>query len=55
MAEVRSFREELEGGVPVEIAATRLHSAKTALEEVLGLVTMDDVLDVVFKEFCVGK
>jgi len=55
LAEVRSFREELEGGVPVEIAATRLHSAKTALEEVLGLVTMDDVLDVVFKEFCVGK
>ena len=54
-SEVELFRNSLEGGLPAEIASTHLRPAETALEEVLGVITVDDVLDVVFREFCVGK
>ena len=54
-SEVELFRDSLEGGLPAEIASTHLRPAETALEEVLGVITVDDVLDVVFREFCVGK
>lgn len=54
-SEVAAFRDALEEGIPADVAATHLRPAETALEEVLGLVTVDDVLDVVFRSFCVGK
>jgi len=54
-AEVELFREALETGLPPEVAATHLRPAETALEEVLGVISVEDVLDVVFREFCVGK
>ena len=53
--EVDLFREALEEGLPPEIASTHLRPAETALEEVLGVISVEDVLDVVFREFCVGK
>jgi tRNA modification GTPase len=54
-SEVDTFREGLVGGVPPEMAATHLRAAETALEELLGVISVEDVLDVVFREFCVGK
>ena len=54
-AEVEAFRVGLVEGLPAEVAATHLRTAETALEELLGIVSVDDVLDVVFREFCVGK
>jgi tRNA modification GTPase len=54
-AEVELFREALAGGVPMELAATHLRAAAGALEDLIGLVTPDDVLGVVFGQFCVGK
>ena len=54
-AEVVLFREALEAGLPPEVASTHLRPAETALEEVLGVISVEDVLDVVFREFCVGK
>lgn len=54
-AEVLSFREGLESGLPAEIAGTHLRSAESALEDLLGTVSADDILDVVFREFCIGK
>ncbi|NNF11743.1 MAG: tRNA uridine-5-carboxymethylaminomethyl(34) synthesis GTPase MnmE [Gemmatimonadetes bacterium] len=54
-AEVAGFRKGIEDGLPAEVAATHLRSAEMALEELLGVVTTDDVLDVVFREFCIGK
>jgi tRNA modification GTPase len=54
-AEVQAFRDGLEAGLPAEVAATHLRPAETALEEILGIISMDDVLDAVFTEFCVGK
>lgn len=53
--EVDEFRRGLREGLPAEVASTHLRSAETALEELLGTVSVDDVLDVVFREFCVGK
>ena len=53
--EIRAFVRALEEGVPVEMASTHLKSAETALEETVGIMSVEDVLDAVFREFCVGK
>jgi tRNA modification GTPase len=53
--EVEAFIEALGQGLPAEVASTHLRVAETALEELLGAVSADDVLDVVFREFCIGK
>lgn len=53
--EVDAFLDALEGGVPAEMAASHLQGAGTALEELLGVISVDDVLDVVFRDFCIGK
>lgn len=52
---VRAFGVALDDGVPPEVAAAHLRDAETALEDVLGVIATDDVLDVVFRDFCVGK
>lgn len=53
--EVAGFRDGLAEGLPPEVAATHLRAAETSLEEILGVVAVDDVLDAVFREFCIGK
>ena len=54
-AEVGGFGEALTKGVPPEVAAAHLKTAESALEEILGVVATDDVLDRVFRDFCIGK
>jgi len=41
--------------VPVVVAAVHLRAAATALESLIGVIDVDDVLDRVFRTFCVGK
>ena len=53
--EVRSFREALAAGFPAEVAATHLRPAETALEELLGVIPREEILDRLFREFCIGK
>lgn len=53
--EVKAFEDGLASGLPAEVAATHLRTAETALEELLGVISVEDVLDAVFAEFCVGK
>jgi tRNA modification GTPase len=53
--EVAGFVDALDAGVPMEFAATHLRAAAGALEDLVGAVTVDDVLDRVFGQFCVGK
>jgi len=53
--EIEAFRVALAEGLPPEGAATHLRPAETALEELLGVISVEDVLDAVFAEFCVGK
>jgi tRNA modification GTPase len=42
-------------GVDAAAAATHLRAAVGALDDLIGVVTLEDVLDRVFASFCVGK
>lgn len=53
--DLEAFREARADGLPTEVAGTHVQDATLALEDLLGAVTTDDVLDVVFSSFCVGK
>jgi tRNA modification GTPase len=44
-----------DGRVPATIAAVHVRSAVHTLEDLIGGVQVDDVLDRVFERFCVGK
>lgn len=55
LAEVEAFAGALRGGVPAEMAATHLRAGEAALEDLLGLVSAEDVLHRVFADFCIGK
>lgn len=54
-AEIRSFADALAEGIPPEVASAHLKSATSHLEAVVGVVTGDDVLDHLFRQFCIGK
>ena len=54
-AEVEGFRVALADGIPPEVASAHLKGAESALEEILGVIATDDVLDRVFRDFCIGK
>jgi tRNA U34 5-carboxymethylaminomethyl modifying GTPase MnmE/TrmE len=41
--------------LPASVSATHVRAAADALSELIGIVYVDDVLDVVFRSFCVGK
>lgn len=41
--------------LPASVAAVHVRAAGQALSELIGIVSIDDVLDVVFRSFCVGK
>lgn len=54
--EVERFRAAwTDDSLPAPVAATHLRNAIVALEELIGIVGVDDVLDRVFSTFCVGK
>ena len=44
-----------EQGLPASIAAVHLLAAREALGEITGAIVLDDVLDRVFRDFCIGK
>ena len=47
--------QSLEFGNPGEIIAMDLRVALDALAAIIGETTPDDVLDRIFKTFCIGK
>ena len=54
--EVLAFRELWTGRrLPATVAAVHLRAAAGALEDLIGAVDVEDVLDEVFRRFCVGK
>jgi tRNA modification GTPase len=56
LSEVRAFQDVWSArAVPATIAAVHLRTAITALEDLIGAVDVEDVLDEVFRRFCVGK
>ena len=52
---VVAFMNALKRGAPVAVASSELRPAETALEELLGLISTDEILDRIFREFCIGK
>lgn len=55
-AELRAFDGAWrEGALPASVAAIHVRAAADALGELIGAVRVDDVLDAVFRRFCVGK
>jgi len=54
--EARAFRERwTSGDVPAPVAAVHLREAVHALEDLVGAIDVEDILDEVFRRFCVGK
>jgi tRNA modification GTPase len=54
--ELDAFRSAWsEQRLPAIVAATHLDAATDALDAVVGSVSVDDILDRVFSDFCVGK
>jgi tRNA modification GTPase len=49
---LRAWKEQ---NLPATIASIHLRTAVSALEELIGTVEIEDVLDRVFSSFCVGK
>jgi len=53
--ELDSFWGARESGIDAAAAATHLRAAAAALDDLIGTVTPEDILDRVFAAFCVGK
>ena len=47
--------DTLTNGIAPEFAAIDLNDAREALEEIIGIVSNDDILERIFKDFCIGK
>jgi len=43
------------GGISPELVAVELIEAKNGLEEVVGMVDNEDILERIFSKFCIGK
>jgi tRNA modification GTPase len=48
-------RAVLAAGMPPEIVAVEIEVAAEALAEITGVISSEDILDAVFREFCIGK
>jgi tRNA modification GTPase len=45
----------LAGGAPAELAAEDVRLAARALGRITGRIDVEDLLDVIFRDFCIGK
>lgn len=52
---VSALEQFLDNPYQSEIAAEDLRRAVTAIGRILGRVDVEDVLDVLFADFCIGK
>ena len=51
----RALAEAAKPGEHEELIAEELRSAATALGRLTGRVDVEDILDVIFRDFCIGK
>lgn len=47
--------DTLNRGLPPELAAIDLSDSREALEEIIGIVSNEDILERIFSNFCIGK
>lgn len=40
---------------PAEVVSVSLQQAREGLEEIIGVITNDDILERIFRDFCIGK
>ena len=52
---LKKARSCLESSEPLEVVALELQEACAALDEIVGKVYNDEVLNRIFGEFCIGK
>lgn len=52
---LRNALEKLSNGGPAELVASDLNSAAAALEQILGRIDNEKMLDQLFANFCIGK
>ncbi len=55
LCEVEEFAAARSSGIEVAVAAIHLRAAVQLLEDIIGTVPNDDVLDRLFATFCIGK
>ena len=55
LAEVETARRLLAARTEAELVAVHLRAATLCLDEILGVVTTDDILNRIFSRFCIGK
>jgi tRNA modification GTPase len=47
--------QALRSGLPPELVAVNLNEAREGLEEIVGLINSENILEQVFSNFCIGK
>jgi tRNA U34 5-carboxymethylaminomethyl modifying GTPase MnmE/TrmE len=56
LREIEDFRRAWrQAALPATIAAVHLHAAADALSDLIGGIDTEQVLDELFRRFCVGK
>jgi len=50
-----NLEQAILSGVPVDLLAVEIQSALDCFGDITGVTTPDDVLDIVFSQFCIGK
>ena len=52
---IENIFETIDSGYPMDLVAVDLREALDSLSEITGEISTEDLLDHVFKNFCVGK
>ncbi|MBM4255620.1 MAG: tRNA uridine-5-carboxymethylaminomethyl(34) synthesis GTPase MnmE [Deltaproteobacteria bacterium] len=52
---LRQAQANLQNGVPLDLVAVDLHAALDHIGEITGHVSSEDILDRIFRDFCIGK
>lgn len=55
LEDLNALRADIVAEIPYDVCSVRLDSAATALGEVTGLDSPDEMLDRIFSTFCIGK
>ena len=55
LGELEALEQDVLAGVPYDLCAVRLEGAASALAEITGLDTPEEVLNRIFASFCIGK
>ena len=55
LGDIEIFLENLNDGVGYELSLKFLSSARDYIDQMIGFKTNDDMLDILFGKFCIGK